>query len=222
VLELLVFLLIHRGATKEEVGLALWPDASAAQVRNVFHVTLHHLRRALGAARWITFDRNLYRFDRSPEPGRTLELDVDQVLSASAKVRALLRERARPTAEQLADARHALERNRGPLAHGLVRDDWIVAHQDRVQGAWADGMDALAQLAYRTERYDDAASALESLLAREPLRESAHRLYLETLAARGEPARALAHFETLAAQLRRELGARPAAETRAIAERLRR
>ncbi len=221
-LELLIFLLLHRGATKEDVGLALWPDASAAQVRNVFHVMLHHLRRALGATRWITFDRNVYRFDRAPEPGRILALDVDSVLAASAQLRAWLRERGSPTAEQLAGARLALDQCRGLLAHGLVRDDWIIPHQDRVQAAWAEGMDALAQLAFRQGRLDDAASALEVLLAREPLRESAHRLYLETLASRGEPARALAHYESLVAQLQRDVGARPAAETRAIAERLRR
>jgi hypothetical protein len=96
-LELLLFLLLHRGATRDEVGLALWPDASAAQVRNVFHVTMHHLRRALGATRWITFERNVYRIDRAPEPGRTLDLDVDAVLEASAQLRALLR--ARPSAD---------------------------------------------------------------------------------------------------------------------------
>lgn len=222
VLELLLYLLLHRGSTKDEVGLALWPDSSAAQVRNVFHVTLHHLRRALGNTKWITFDRNLYRVDRAPEPGRTLEVDVDVVLAASARLRAMARERVAPTPEQLVESRRALDRHRGPLGQGFAKGDWIIAHQDRVQAAWAEGMDALAQLAYRAGRYDDAASALEGLLAREPLRESAHRLYLETLAARGEPARALAHYEALAVQLQREVGARPAKETREIAERLRR
>ena len=43
-------------------------------------VTLHHLRRALGSTRWITFDRNIYRFERTPRPGRALDLDVDAVL----------------------------------------------------------------------------------------------------------------------------------------------
>ena len=42
-----------------------------------------------------------------------------------------------------------------------------------------------------------------------------------TLAARGEPARALVHSGELANLLPRELGARPARETREIAERLR-
>ena len=196
-------------------------DASAAQVRNVFHVTLHHLRRALGSTRWITFDRNLYTFSRTPESGRTLDLDVDAVLAASAKARAWLRERTVPTPEAFAEARRALARNRGAIARGFVKEDWILAHQDQVQAAWADGMDALAQLAFGAERYDDAASALEALIRQEPLRESAHRLYLRTLAARGEPARALVHYGELANLLQRELGARPARETREIAERLR-
>ncbi|GJG89444.1 hypothetical protein tb265_46250 [Gemmatimonadetes bacterium T265] len=53
--ELLLWLVLHpRGGTKEQVGLALWPEASAAQLRSNFHVTMHHLRRALGDARWAT------------------------------------------------------------------------------------------------------------------------------------------------------------------------
>ncbi|MBC7896872.1 MAG: hypothetical protein H7066_15755 [Cytophagaceae bacterium] len=220
-LELFLYLLLHREVTKDEVGLALWPDASAAQVRNVFHVTLHYLRRALGGTRWIAFDRNLYRLDRSPEPGRTLVSDVDAVLAASARLRALLRERTPATPEVLRDARRDFDRNRGAIARGVVRSDWIIESEDHVRAAWVEGMDALAQLAIRGGQHAEAASALEALLAREPLRESAHRLYLETLAAQGEPARALAHYDALTALLRREVGSRPAPETSAIAARLR-
>jgi DNA-binding SARP family transcriptional activator len=221
VLELLLFLLLHRGATKDEVGLALWPDASPAQVRNLFHVTLHNLRRTMGATRWISYDRSIYRFDRMPDQGHTLEVDVDIVLSASTRVRALVHERAAPPVEVLVDAKHALDRYRGTLAQGLVREDWIIPHQDRVHSAWVEGMDALAQLEFRVGRYDHAASVMEAVLSAEPLRESAHRLYLQTLAARGEPARALAHYERLTELLRREVGTKPAAETRQLAERLR-
>jgi DNA-binding SARP family transcriptional activator len=83
-------------------------------------------------------------------------------------------------------------------------------------------MQALAALAHRCEAHDAAGSALQALLAREPLRESAHRLYLESLAAQGELARALAHYDMLIARLQREVGARPARETRELADRLRR
>ena len=220
VMELLLFLLLHRTATKDEIGLALWPDATAAQVRNLFHVTLHHLRKALGTRKWIAFDRNFYRFDRAPEPGCHLELDVDAVLAASLRLRTHLKERTVLAHTDLSAAHAALDRHRGPFAMGMVMQDWIVSHQDRIDAAWADGMDALAQIAHRQGQYDDAAEALESLLRREPLREGAHRLYIETLAARGEPARALAHFERLSELLQTELGAMPARETRATVQRL--
>ena len=222
VLELMLFLLLHRGVTKDEAGLALWPDASAAQVRNVFHVTLHHLRRSLGNTRWIAFDRGIYRFDRSPAAGRHLDFDVDAVLTASTQVRALRRERGTATRAQLADLRSALDQNRGLLAQRFVKEDWIIPHQERVQAAWADGMEGLAELAFQLGLHDDASSALEALLQREPLRENGHRLYLDTLISRGEPARALAHYEVLTELLRREVGAKPARETREIVERLRR
>src|SRR6185436_177867 len=60
--ELLVYLLNHaEGRTREQVGVALWPDASSAQVRNNFHVTVHHLRKALGRPDWVRFDREKYQ-----------------------------------------------------------------------------------------------------------------------------------------------------------------
>src|SRR5690606_8391105 len=44
--ELLAFLLLRpHGRTRPEIGAALWPEASPAQVRNSFHVTMHHVRR---------------------------------------------------------------------------------------------------------------------------------------------------------------------------------
>jgi DNA-binding SARP family transcriptional activator len=60
------------------------------------------------------------------------------------------------------------------------------------------------------------------LLARDPLREAAHRALMEAHAARGERARALRHYDGLVALLRREVGAAPARETAALAASLRR
>lgn len=48
--ELLYHLLTRPGATKAEIGLALWPDASRAELRNSFHTGLKFLRRAVGDA----------------------------------------------------------------------------------------------------------------------------------------------------------------------------
>ncbi|HEX2121109.1 MAG TPA: AAA family ATPase, partial [Thermoanaerobaculia bacterium] len=59
--ELLVFLLAHpHGRTKEEVGVAFWPDATAEQVKNSFHVTLHRLRKLLGSSDAVVADGARY------------------------------------------------------------------------------------------------------------------------------------------------------------------
>jgi hypothetical protein len=60
--ELLAFLLTHpAGATKEEVGVAFWPNAASVQVKNAFHVTLHRLRRMLGGAESVAAEGGRYR-----------------------------------------------------------------------------------------------------------------------------------------------------------------
>ena len=220
VLELFILLLLQEKVRKEEAGLALWPDASAAQLRNVFHVTLHHLRRSLGVTPWIRYDRGVYRLDRAPADGRVMTVDLDEVRAAVRDVRDWARRREAPAAARLDAWRAALGRYRGDLA-GLVRADWIVTHQDALRVEWAEAMHHLAQLNVRAGRLDEAASILEALLTREPLREQAHRLYLEVLDARGESARALAHYERLATFLRREVGANPSAETVAVIDKVR-
>jgi predicted ATPase/DNA-binding SARP family transcriptional activator len=219
--ELLHFLLLVPRATKEQIGLALWPDASAAQVRNNFHVTLHHLRRALGDRKWIVFDEDGYRLERAPAPDAHLDADVDAVLAAAESLRRAVRRQTTLAPEALDAARAALGRFGGELAEGMAAGDWLVEHQDRVRAAWADGMQALAQQLGAAGRHDEAAETLDALLARDPLREAAHRELMRAYIARGEPARALRHFEALTAMLKREVGAAPARETAALAAGLR-
>ncbi|HYW31744.1 MAG TPA: bacterial transcriptional activator domain-containing protein, partial [Gemmatimonas sp.] len=220
--ELLLFLLLNDRATKDDIGLALWPDASAAQVRNAFHVTLHHLRRHLGPDHWIAFEAGTYRLDRAPRADVVLEVDLDRVLAASAGIRLAFRRREAVDAGTLDAWRMALEAGSGELAQGFGGGEWLVSCQDRIRNVWVEAMETLAQLLRIAGRTDDVLGTCELLVAREPLRESAHRLLMEAMAARGEPARALAHYEALTALLQREVGSRPAAETRAFAEGLRR
>src|SRR6185295_15264396 len=63
--DLLMFLLLVDSADKTEIGAALWPDASAAQLKQSFRVAIYHLRRALGRAEWITFTGGRYAFNRA-------------------------------------------------------------------------------------------------------------------------------------------------------------
>jgi DNA-binding SARP family transcriptional activator len=246
--ELLLYLALHPARTKEQIALALWPDASAAQVRNAFHVTMHLLRRALGHKAAVAFDGSGYALARAVPPGRApndapddgetvaVWTDVDAVLAAADAVRAADRAADRDAArgaEALAERgagvaalaawRRALDGAlRGPLGEGEAAGEWLAAHQARVRAAWGDGMEALARLHARAGAPGEAAAVLEALVAAEPLREGAHRALMATYAATGEPARALAHYDALAALLARELNAQPARDTRALADAIRR
>jgi DNA-binding SARP family transcriptional activator len=83
-------------------------------------------------------------------------------------------------------------------------------------------MEALARLAVRAEAQGEAIALLERLVAAEPLREGAHRMLMAAYVTVGEPARALAHYDALAALLAREVGAAPGRDTRALADAVRR
>jgi predicted ATPase/DNA-binding SARP family transcriptional activator len=248
--ELLLYLALHpEGRTKEQAALALWPDASPAQVRNAFHVTMHQLRRALGHKEAVAFDRGAYALARAPRDPHAagagppaggagpveVTCDVDAALAAAEATRAADRAAERGAARgsgavaaagadaaALARWRRALDlARRGPLGEGEDAGGWLAAHQARVRAAWADGAEALARLHARAGAPGEAAAVLEALVAAEPLREGAHRALMATYVAAGEPARALAHYDALAALLARELGAAPGRETRALAEAIR-
>jgi DNA-binding SARP family transcriptional activator len=252
--ELLLYLALHPPRTKEQLALALWPDASEARVRSAFHVTLHHLRRILGGRDAVAFDGAAYALARAAgrdaggdagdaraggEAGLTCACDVDEVLAAAAAARRADEVAARAGvrgpggvdgvldgaggAEALAAWRRALAFvQRGPLGEGVGAGDWLVAAQARVAAAWADGMEALARLYARRDAPAEAAAVLEVLVGADPMREGAHRALMACYAAAGEPGRALAHYAALDERFARELGARPARETRALAEAIRR
>ncbi|GJG89561.1 hypothetical protein tb265_47420 [Gemmatimonadetes bacterium T265] len=224
----LLLLLVARpdGVTREQAGVALWPEASAARVRNAFHVTLHHLRRALGGVDgadqgWITFADGRYRLAREVAPGARLDCDVDAVLAAAGRLCRAEPRREPLDVDALAAAAAAFGRARGPFGEATAGGDWLVEVQDAVLAAWADGMHALARQYARAGRIAEGAATLAALVARVPLREGAHRELMVLWAAGGERARALGHYDALVERLRRDVGAAPARETRALADRIR-
>ena len=92
--ELLFYLLSHPdGRTKEQIGLALWPDASAAQLRSSLHDTVYRLRRALGGKEWIVFRKGRYAFDRSLPYSFDVEA-LEEDLSEARRLRAEAPEQA--------------------------------------------------------------------------------------------------------------------------------
>jgi DNA-binding SARP family transcriptional activator len=211
--ELLLHLLFWpEGRTREQVGAALWPDASAAQVRNSFHVTLHHLRRALGRSEWVTFERGRFRLNVSGG----VELDVVLVEQRLTEALRLAR-RGAPPVDALESA---LASYGGHFLDGEPVADWHLEIRDRLARLYASALAVFGNALLAHERFGDAARAFERLVQQEELHEAAYRSLMLCRAREGDQAGMIREYRRLQAVLRRELDAAPQAETMELFRRL--
>ncbi len=210
--ELLAFLLAHpAGATKEEVGVAFWPNAASVQVKNAFHVTLHRLRRLLGGAESVAAEGGRYRV--------TIPfLLVSQRFES--EVSAALRDgdAAHVDAARL-DA--ALALYRGDYLQGEDVGEWSLPMRTRLREVCLRGLCALGRAHETRGRYADAADAYGRALSREPFHEGAARQLMICRARLGARSEALLVFRQLEQRLREDLAAAPEPETSALFRRLR-
>ena len=213
--ELLVYLLMHPdGRTKEQVGLAFWPEASAAQLRNSFHVTLHRLRKALRNPDWITLTNERYRVD----PDVIAEFDVAEFERDVVDARRALKRRAEGAASTL---ERALARFRGDFLDGEPAGDWHLEHRDRLQRLFSDALMELGDLHLSEDRLQKAADAYRRVIARDDLNEDATRALMRCYARVGDRSQALRLYQRFSERLRRELEAEPEEATRELYDELR-
>lgn len=213
--ELLVYLLLHpEGRTKEQVGLAFWPDASTAQLRNSFHVTLHRLRKALGGADWVTLENDRYRI----APELIEEFDAAAFERDLAAARTTLK-RQQPDGAAKLDA--ALARFRGDLLDSETVGDWHLEHRDRLQRLYIDALMELGARLIKEGHHAQAAEAYRRVLARDGIHEEALQGLMRCHAALGEKPQALRLFQQFSDRLKTELQTKPRVETVRLFESLR-
>jgi len=195
--ELLLFLLCHpAGRTKEQIGAALWPDADPSKLRNNFHVTLHRLRKGLGAAEWIVVDGDTYALDRS----RGVQFDAETFeREAGAAVRS--RDAARLA--------KAVELYRGDFFDNATSGEWYLETRDRLRDLYARALDTLGRLRLAAADYPAAAETYQQLVALDNLDEDAARNLITALEKQGDTAGAKRAYRRLADALEKELGERP-------------
>ena len=207
--ELLHLLLCHpAGRTREQIGVALWPEASAEQLRQAFHPVLHQLRRVLGGAAWVRHEGGVYRLARD----RGAVVDVDELRVALD---------AADAAREPADAVVALARATSLYAGDFLEQDppagdWHLPVQDELRRRHEEALARLARLLGDLGRHAEAADAWRRLVARDPLDEPAARGLLASLLRLGDHREARRVYARLADALRAELDAEPSPETAAL------
>jgi predicted ATPase/DNA-binding SARP family transcriptional activator len=211
--ELLVFLAAHpAGRTRDEIATSLWPDTPADRLKNSFHVTLHHLRKALGDAGWVVIDRDRYRIAES----RSMSLDLDVFTTGVERL---------PCVAETDDDRElyraVLDLYRGDFLEGAHGTRWHEPIADRARRLYAEAALRLTQGLESAGRWEEAADAYQRLVAVDELNERVQRGFMNALAKSGQRPQALRQFDRLSALLEREFGACPEAETVALRDVLR-
>ena len=209
--ELLFLLATSAPLTREQIGTALWPDASRQQLGNALHTALRELRRALGDPGWVVYANGRYALN----PARPRDCDVDTFTAALAAAR-----QARPAAAALPDLQRAVAAYGGEFLADMAAGDWAHARRDELSRAFESALLAIGRLQAAAGRYQAAVTAFRRVIAHEPLNESAHRELMRCWERLGETARAVRHYEQLAGMLRDQVGVPPAAETTALYQRL--
>ena len=211
--ELLFYLLSHPPRTKEQIGLALWPEASTAQLRSSFHDTLYRLRRALGGKPWISFEKSRYAFGRSLPYSYDVEA-FEENLAEARRVQAEAPDRAIQHLQQAAGLYG------GDFLEGFDAE-WAMVRQEELRHAYQESLLLLGRLLFAQDCYTKAADAYRKVIAHDGFLEEAHRGLMRSYAALGEPGRALRHYEDLVGLLEEQLGTSPAPESKVLYERLR-
>jgi DNA-binding SARP family transcriptional activator len=195
--ELLLYLLCHpSGRTKEQIGAALWPDSDASRLRNNFHVTLHRLRKSLGAAEWIVVDGDTYALDRS----RGVEFDAETFeREANAAI-------AKRNIERLA---RATDLYRGDFFDNARDSEWHLPTRTRLRDLYARTLDTLGRAHTTAGNHPAAAQAYQRLVDLDDLDEDATHHLIAALEQQGDPAAAKRAHRRLSAALKRDLNEEP-------------
>jgi DNA-binding SARP family transcriptional activator len=215
--EMLFYLICHAAKTKEQIGLALWPDVTADQLNDNFRISLHHLRKALGGPDWVLYEGGRYAFNRA----LPYWFDVEAFeFSLSA---------AQPTLEgndaSMTVAADHLERAaslyRGEFLDG-AQGEWCLAVRESLLHKHLEGLVLLGDLLLKAGELVHAKQVYRQAIAKDGYLEAAHRGLMRCLVRQGELSQALRHYRSLAALLQAELAAPPDPETVALHERQRR
>lgn len=170
------FLYRQEALTKEQIGLALWPEVEDAQaLKKRFKNEIYRLRRAAGRD-VIVFEEEYYRFNRELD----YEYDVEAFDSHL--------QRAHKTAEAGARIEHlqkAVDLVRGPYLAD-VNGEWAVTERERLNQAYAAALEELAHLYLDANQLERCLAVCHLALKHNRFHEAIYQIEMRALAALGD------------------------------------
>ena len=194
---------------REKLAELLWPDRQKEQSRQSLRQAIYSIRGSLG-----DLAEKIIEINRVTAAIRLYGIAADAVAltnSCGDEIDSLACRARLYAGEFLA----------GFPSISNPFDEWVLVQRSRTTNTVANILQKLASLQAKGGNLDAALSAAQQLVSLDPLREDSHRLLMEIYANMGRRAEALRQYETCAHILRAELSVDPDAETRSLADRLR-
>lgn len=203
---LLALLVLRHGreVSREWLAETLWPDSRIDQSRAYLRQSLYLLKKGMGAQaeRLQSLTVHSLRLDLHGS-------DVDVVAFDAAIVRG-----------DAAALQAAIALYTGPFLEGCT-EAWAEDERRSREHSWLQALEQAADSERAQGRWREAGSLLRRLIRQDPLRESAHRALMETLADDGDYAAMTIAYRELRILLRQEVNADPSPESIALYEQLR-
>ncbi|HEX9525072.1 MAG TPA: BTAD domain-containing putative transcriptional regulator, partial [Reyranella sp.] len=196
-----------RPQSREKLSTLLWGSHFDVQAKQNLRQALSRLRKLLGQ-------------DALQSDGEVVWLNAAAVQCDISRFEALVHE----------GSRDALSEAAGLYRGGLIDDvavseegwsEWLTGERERLLELALGAMVRLGEQELAAGRAEHALKAGRRAIALNNMREDAHRLIVQALAATGRKAEALKHYQDLVALLKRELNTEPDAAIRSLVAELR-
>jgi DNA-binding SARP family transcriptional activator len=195
---------------REQIMYTLWPNLGISAASNNLRQTTHAARRTLDPAM-----SSSYLASREESlvlcPESSLWVDVEAFEQAARSAR----RSGEPAAYEA-----ALDLYSGELLPTDRYEEWAEQPRGRLKESYLWLLMRLAKLHEEFADYASAMEALREVVSEEPTREEAHLGLMRLYALVRNKGEALAHYGRLKETLCRELGAEPAASSRALREKI--
>jgi len=209
--ELFFLLLAHpKGMTKEEIGIALWPESSSERLRLQFKNTVYYLRFALGQETIINDERH-FSFNADMDYSYDVQEFEHRIMEAGTT------EAPQEKIEKLQTAVQLYQGAFFPDGEG----SWVLTERQRLARLYEEALLALAQLYLEQGDAKAALTYCQKIIAENRCQEAAHRLAMQAYAALGDRAGIANQYEDLRQALAEGFGMEPSPETERLYKMLR-
>jgi predicted ATPase/DNA-binding SARP family transcriptional activator len=196
------------GVTRDKLVDAIWPEIDPQSLGNTFHVTLSHLRKAIGKERgeYLLSQTGVYRLNWE---GKVWS-DVGEFLSCLDNAFRFQKEQK----FHLMDSEY--QRAAELYSSNLLEDfyeRWSEEARDEYREKYNIVFWRLARSAWEKSDYEKCIHYLQSLLLADPADEEAHRMIMLSYALLGSRTAAIRQFKVCEENLKRYLEIEPEPET---------